>query len=142
MHFQFGEIPSSLGALLNRSLGTLLWGRQGECSGEHRVAREMQGISAGPSSAAPVAEKETEKRHAGQRRRDGQIAGWKRRWVKPQLHPAPAEMEGCRAAPFISKGLLGALEVTREGLHEGRCAGAWRKQRCWVFARLPHVRGT
>lgn len=97
---------------------------------------------AGMSLAVTVAEKETEKRHAGQWRRDRQIAGWKRRWAKRQLNPASAQMEGCRAAPFISRGLLGALEVTREGLHEGRCTGAWRKQRCWVFARLPHVRKT
>lgn len=72
---------------------------QGEHSWEHRVAKETRGILAGMSLAAAVAEKETEKRHAGQQRSDRKIAGWKRRWVKPQLNPVSAQMEAAELHP-------------------------------------------
>ena len=70
----------------------------------------------------------------------GRLRGARGGGLGPCLDPASARMEGCRAAPFTSPGLLGALEVMRGGLHEGRGTGAWGRQRCWVFASLPCVR--
>lgn len=81
-----GEIPPSLGAVGVRRMNT--------------AGRGLQ-----LQSAATVAEKRN-RTH----RSDGEVVGWKGRWVNSWLDPAPARMEGCRAAPCVSKRCLAGTE--------------------------------
>ena len=71
--------------------------------------------------------KERETRHVGQRRRDGQTAGCKRRWARPLLRSGICSDGGLQSCTLHLTGAFGCL-----GGDEGRAA---RRQRHWSLGK-------